>query len=413
MIPTSIPTFSPPIVISLSVEGSAISNTTFMKVNPTSKLTIKSQWSSSDVLTSFGWAVHPLDADEDLNLERGVTTSTAITNEFLVLKPSVLLEGASYTFRMTATNRYGKLHSGTINVTAGRPPSSGMLVSVPLNGTALRDAFHLSTGNWTNDDISFPLVYKFFYMTSEGESVNLREFSTSTNLSSTLPLGHSGGHYGLPVGVYAQDYIEATASLNMTLTVVPPSLTTVLSVVSEATSDVSDLLDAGDSDTALVLIQASASVLNLVLESTSDDDGSLGDDGNGNFSSAILRSDLIVHTLDIASDVEDTAGVESAAVCIESLTSVAPASMAAEDQLNALDAIVALANASAALASVSSTAATASILAISNLITGGVLTTSTAGSTTDTTNEALAQLNSALTVTAWQTLRSPTSYCGA
>ena len=370
-------------------------------MNPTSKITIKSQWSSSDELTSFVWAVYPFDAGEDLNLEHGVTTSTAITNEFLVLHPSVLLEGASYAFRMTATNRYGKLHSGTINVTAGRPPTSGTMVSVPSNGTALRDTFHLSTGNWTSDDTTFPLLYKFYYTTAVGEPANLREFSTSRNLSSTLPVGHSSSQYGLPVGVFVEDNIGATAETNVTLRVVPPSLNSALSAVSEATSDISDSLDEGDLGTSLLLIQASASVLNFVLESSANDDSI------GNLSSTDLRSGLIDRTLEIVNNVQDTAIkdadiIESAAVCIQSLTRplsyISSVLVGSEDLVDALDTIAALANASAAIAAVSPTAATASVSTISNLITGGVLTASTTGSATSTMNYALTQLNAALTV---------------
>ena len=92
-LPTSAPTHSPPVAISVSLKGST-GNFSLGEVNPTSKLSLESDWLSPDPETSFAWDVLALDDDlESPSLVYGVTTATAPTNEFLVLKARVLEGG--------------------------------------------------------------------------------------------------------------------------------------------------------------------------------------------------------------------------------------------------------------------------------------------------------------------------------
>lgn len=63
----------------------------------------------------------------DLSLEHGVTTYTRLTNEYLVLKESVMTGGATYAFTMVMTDSLGRTSAGSINITAGQPPWDGLI----------------------------------------------------------------------------------------------------------------------------------------------------------------------------------------------------------------------------------------------------------------------------------------------
>ena len=62
-----------------------------------------------------------------LELDHGVTTYTSMTNEYLVLKESVMTGGATYAFIMVMTDSLGRTATGSINITAGRPPWNGQI----------------------------------------------------------------------------------------------------------------------------------------------------------------------------------------------------------------------------------------------------------------------------------------------
>ena len=49
----------------------------------------------------------------------------SLTNEYLVLKANVMAGGATYAFTMAMTDSLGRTSSGSINITAGRPPWNG------------------------------------------------------------------------------------------------------------------------------------------------------------------------------------------------------------------------------------------------------------------------------------------------
>jgi len=50
-----------------------------------------------------------------------------MTNEYLVLKESVMTGGATYAFIMVMTDSLGRTATGSINITAGRPPWNGQI----------------------------------------------------------------------------------------------------------------------------------------------------------------------------------------------------------------------------------------------------------------------------------------------
>ena len=84
--PTATPTFSTPIVEGLSVRTASASQNEF---NPSEKLTLYAEWSSSDPLTTLSWT------SDGLSLVYGETTSTATSTSYLVILPESKLDGSS------------------------------------------------------------------------------------------------------------------------------------------------------------------------------------------------------------------------------------------------------------------------------------------------------------------------------
>jgi hypothetical protein len=135
-LPTPSPTFTPPEVITISAKG--YSNGTSLEMNPTAKFTLMSDWKSNDDDIIFEWVVTCIDipgAGHKIDLVYGDTTLSKKTNEYLVLKPNVLREGLSYSFRLTVSDGFGNLGHGSLNVTAGRKPWGGTFSVQPQNGT--------------------------------------------------------------------------------------------------------------------------------------------------------------------------------------------------------------------------------------------------------------------------------------
>ena len=391
-VPTPLPSYSPPEVVTLSVKDVSLPNSSSTLVDPTSKLTLESSWISYDSQTTFSWELICLHAKSCPALVRGDTTSTETTNEYLVLKPFVLEGGSFYTFRVRVANRYGAFSHGSINITANRSPWGGFLSVEPRNGTTMFTDFKFTAANWTDDPASLPLAYTFKYRLEAGGTANLRRTSEKNNISTVLPLGYSD--YQLPVSMVVNDQIGSTTDRNATVRVVPPSLSNAVASVEDQTDNILDSIEGGDTDSAVLLIQASSEVLNYVFTDVEDD-------GNNTESpaerAAEVRSTLIEATLSVASSLSTPSAVESGLVCIESLSSSSD-TLSEEDQMNTVALIATLANSSAGLGSVSSTAATSAVTSLSNVIGVGVLRNpNTTTDTTKTISKSLAALNKAIT----------------
>ena len=83
--------------------------------------------------------------------------------------------GKAYVFQLAASSTGVTANTtfSQITLTANLAPTSGYIVSSPINGSALVTQFTVSSPGWTTDAASFPLSYAFSY----------RMFGTSTNLT--------------------------------------------------------------------------------------------------------------------------------------------------------------------------------------------------------------------------------------
>ena len=325
-LPTSMPTYSPPVVVRVTLKGlseSSGTNGTLLEVNPSSKLTLDSNWISTDVETSFSWDVTCLDdPGATPELEYGVTTATGTNNEYLVIKPNILEGGSTYAFRLQVVNRYGAFGGGGINVTASRAPWGGFLSVEPKNGTTLETVFNLFASNWTDDPSSYPLSYAFKYGLEGGGTTFMRRPGAVQNVSTVLPLGYDD--YQLPVAVLVADQLGSTTSKNDTVRVVPPSLDGAVNAVSQQTTAILSSIESGDSDSAMLLIKAGSELLNLVLQQGDSDEAVSSVEAevrlNASYSSLIANDTARAKFEEqFIADLNLTLGCDSSQITINSL----------------------------------------------------------------------------------------------
>jgi len=364
--PTHAPTFSPPIVIQILSGNSS-------EVDPTRKVTLGSEWISADPLTQFEWSAIG-QTDTSFSLSYGTTTLTSLENSILVVAANALTPGQTYTFSLTAENRYGKTSTSYANVTAANPPSNGSLAVTPESGTTLSTSFEFLTSGWTDDPESYPLSFQFVYFLSTGAETRLESASSLAYLVNgdacknyTLPLGLENKNFSLAVGARVTDLIGASALVNTSIIVGPPSLDEVLGAVENTISDVFAAVESGDSSTAALSIQSSAAVLNYVFDKTGEDDDS---------SDAESTRQLILNaTAQFISAAGSSSPelAESQAVSIDLISSGSPDTFTLKDQVTALNLAAGVANALRDLGQVSDTAAASSVSALSNVLGAGIL----------------------------------------
>ena len=282
-----------------------------------------------------------------------------------MLKAGALRPGEGYIFALTAKNSNGGVGYAFLNVTASVPPFGGTLHTAPNSGTTLTTYFNLSTANWTQDD-TLPLVYAFVYFVGDSTFAHLRSGSTEAWCRSTLPLGGLEG-YQLRVGVVAEDSVGASGSVNLTVVVNPPAISSAVGLAAAEIRRIEDKAASGSATLAALLAQSGATLLNYVLES--DDDTAIAD------SSTALdeRSNYLETMTTVAQYVDSTEAIESSAVAMELLTSVAVSTLTSSDEDNALGAVFMLVNRSIDQRSVTHQTAISTLEVLSNLVTSGIL----------------------------------------
>ncbi|CAN0052654.1 unnamed protein product, partial [Sphacelaria rigidula] len=130
----------------------------------------------------------------------------------LVVRPDVLTHGASYTFRLSATNPQSSfligvlaLESGFAEVTilVNSAPYGGYVDAAPRAGTAAIDTFALESLGWGDDADDLPLVFSFSVAYGESETTPLYSLSMfSTELpewTGPLPVGKAVHNYTMSV----------------------------------------------------------------------------------------------------------------------------------------------------------------------------------------------------------------------
>lgn len=109
----------------------------------------------------------------DLNMTGNALLSTSRNTPWLVVRPSVLTPGQSYTFQIIATDNFGHSDQANMTVTANRPPYGHSFSVAPLEGRALSTKFSFACSNWFDPDGDSSLLnYRFaFTSTTIGEVV--------------------------------------------------------------------------------------------------------------------------------------------------------------------------------------------------------------------------------------------------
>lgn len=90
----------------------------------------------------------------------GSVTSTGT----LVLRKGVMVPGATYLFRFTATDTDRATAAAEVAVTVNAPPTSGYIVPEPASGTELQTQFSFTAVQWVDDADDLPLNYVFAYI---------------------------------------------------------------------------------------------------------------------------------------------------------------------------------------------------------------------------------------------------------
>ena len=382
--PTSLPTFAPPVAKKLYIKG-IYSNATG-EVNAQTKLQVMSTFRSSDFDMAFAWSLREtsIGTRKEIVLSHGPTTATPLNNEYLVLKPNVLTPGKDYVFKLTVTNRYGEFSAAELNVTAGLPPYNGTLVVNPLSGLAMLDTFSFFAKKFVDetrimnesstqlkidtlpDDL--PLKYEFRYGLVDGNEITFRKARRSRgNVSTWLPIGH-GSKFELPVAVVVSDIIGSTTRRNNTVLVEPPGLDVAVKNVTNQISTILALKAQGRVDSAIALLFSASEVLNFVFNSTTPLDTYAQ-------SAASARSSLISIATGLASSyVRDPETAEGVMACTHSLSRQARASLTSADHNVLLNQVAIISNISAeTFGRASQVTAQCGIETVANLIQSGML----------------------------------------
>jgi hypothetical protein len=232
--------------------------------------------------------------------------------------------------------RFGHYATGSINVTAGRPPYNGTLTVAPSNGTAFSTVYQVVTVGWQDDPTSYPLSYKFFYaissdigrtvfgVGSDGSAAYLNALNGSASVHSILPIGE-GVDYNLTVGVTVSDVIEASATVSLVAYSLPPRHfhprelhTTARSLVASAIAD-------GSYISAATTLASVATVARYVLTTSSNATEVAG--------ALSLRTQLLNLTSHlIASSATNGPAVETQAVAVELLSRSRPDALTADER---------------------------------------------------------------------------------
>eukprot|EP01041_Mallomonas_annulata_P000326 gene327-588_t len=189
-----------------AVTGRIISPSTLF--TPSKVLTINTLVTGNHSITAV-WSV--TDTHKQLNLLQGQQTQTPLSQSFsrievlnsiqfpLSILSNVLTPGGTYTFRLslTSTDLYRSVVTyDEIVLTARSPPTSGIFIIYPTNGTALQTNFFFSASHWTGDSDQYPLLFEFLYTPYIG----------APNLSISSPAELSHVYSQLPAGMQAEDY---------------------------------------------------------------------------------------------------------------------------------------------------------------------------------------------------------------
>ena len=164
---------------------------------------------------TISWDVFPIVSLENYGLTQpSKNVSMSEVKEGLVfslaVQPSVFAPGKTFTFRLTSSpisaspdsqnqqSHFSLTDSDSsmtsyseISLQVNAPPTSGILVVSPLNGTEMVTSFTVLSRNWIDDPADYPLAYAFAYVLDKaGETdFTLSLFSEKSYTVTPLPAG--------------------------------------------------------------------------------------------------------------------------------------------------------------------------------------------------------------------------------
>jgi len=173
------------------------------------------------------WSVTPAAGSPALNLSSPLVAATPTTSRSFVLLPNVLKPGASYTFRLTATDSDGTAYAQLPLAVASSPrglggAASGALSVLPASGIALQDNFMLTASAWAGDA---PLAFSFLYSVDGTNFIALTDFQPLASINVTLPPGSAAAGNSLSLRVLVRSAVGAVSAVpaSTTARVVLPS----------------------------------------------------------------------------------------------------------------------------------------------------------------------------------------------
>ena len=198
------------------------------RINQQSAIKLNGRCIASQTCTSF-WSV----SGSGINPILSNITTTPTQKSFsagqiqkgvsfpLGIKAGSLISGNTYSFQLSsylAGYSSTTLSFAVITVVVSGPPTSGKVVSLPPNGTALQTVFSISSIGWTSPSGDYPLQYDFAYQTSPGStSLQLALKSVRTSVGTTLAAGTAINEFAVNVtgGVYSSYGARASASISV------------------------------------------------------------------------------------------------------------------------------------------------------------------------------------------------------
>ena len=186
----------------------------------------------------------------------------------LGIKAGSLIAGNTYSFQISSyvTGNPITLSFAVITVVINGPPTSGRLISLPSNGTALSTTFFISSIGWTSPSGDYPLQYDFSYQTSEGSTaLTLALKSAKTSVSSTLAAGIASNSYNVIITVGAYSSYGAKSIATAEVTVTPNYDLSIGSFVKNVTANTDSYLLSSDFDSTFSTINAASSYITSIL----------------------------------------------------------------------------------------------------------------------------------------------------
>jgi hypothetical protein len=204
-----------------------------------------------------------------LNLSSPLIAATPLTSASLVLVADALQPGASYVFRLTATDSDGEAFAELAVPVAAAPlgadgSPAGLLAVSPSSGTALETRFTLTASAWAGDG---PLLYAFSYRVSpDADLVAVSAFQPSPSVSVTLPAGATGSTNVLSLfvtvmsaaGAVSAAAANATADVAFRVFSSPAEMNSYSAALADSAAAA---LASGDPEAALQLVGGLAALL--------------------------------------------------------------------------------------------------------------------------------------------------------